>query len=139
MLNKQTSLLIFVLACLFLSGCRTVSSSGMTLESHCPADIHVGSKIMHNHLKITKCVSQRRNGLMAVTIRAENLTNKDLQCEYRYTWFDADGLDIETGMSIWKPANFHGKARVNMSAIAPSKNVNDYKLVLRFTKSSTRF
>lgn len=134
MQNRVTLFMTLAIVCLSLLGCRSARYSGIITESHSQGNIQAGYQMVDKRIVIVGSSSHIRNGLLNVIIQAKNLTSIDLPCEYKYTWYDADGICVETGMSIWKPICFNGETQSDMSAVAPNKRVKHYKLALRFTK-----
>ena len=134
---------VAALACglaLVLNGCRTAPSAGITVESYRKNTITVNSKILGGWLSVTEVTAVRgENGLLSAQVTAQNTTQKDCQFEYRFEWLDKNGLSINTLMTTWIPINASGLEKSRMRAVAPSREAEDFILIVRFRRSSERW
>jgi uncharacterized protein YcfL len=51
--------------------------------------------------------------------------------EYRFEWFDAEGLPIESNVSLWKPDLLYGKETKWIKALCPVPNAKGFKVMIR--------
>lgn len=121
-----------------LSSCRT-PSSGITIESYPSTRIAINSKLVGRRLSITEYNARKQNDLLQVQISARNPTQRDCQFEYRFEWKDKDGMIVETPMTTWVPISVSAKETTHMKAIAPTTAVEDFVLIVRFSRPSTRW
>jgi uncharacterized protein YcfL len=124
---------------LLLGGCVATSSSTTVEKSGSEYKVTVNSLVLDNHIRVTERSASRPDGLLKAQVRGKNMKAKDIQFEYRFIWLDADGMRIDTGMSIWKPLLLSGKEDAFMVGIAPTPQAVDFLLGVRFLQSSTRW
>ena len=108
------------------------SQTGTMVRSYHPDKLVENSRIVANRLKVLHRDADRVNGLLRIQITVENVTDERLQFEYRYTWFDASGFEIETPMSNWQTVVVNAKDEAYMSGVAPNAVVEDFKFVVRY-------
>jgi uncharacterized protein YcfL len=123
------------------SSCRTpVTSAGETMESYPSNKVKVNGRLFGQRFTITdSAVAKGDNGLLKATVSVESLRNRDMQIEFRYRWLDGDGIEVTTGSSIWNARSVGAREKLLMTGIAPSKNVEDFILDVRFAYPSTRW
>jgi uncharacterized protein YcfL len=130
--------LLSVLVALSMSSCRT-PSAGLVVESYPKTKITVNSKMCGQKLEVVQYAAAKRNGLLEAQITLQNTTSKDFACEYMYRWLDKNGMEITSAVSTWKQVSISSKQKLMLNAIAPSKDVEDFMIDIRFFRSSTRW
>ena len=123
-----------LLLTLTLSGCATsgLEATGKPLGD--PA--YAKFLVIHNEPLADKIIIQEMHsritgGLLEVSIVLANLTATDKNIQYRFSWYDANNFEVEQGTEAWTPVTLHGKATVNMQAMAPNASVTTYKINVR--------
>jgi len=87
---------------------------------------------------------QRDDGLLSIQVTAQNIRtsfwsqasswfmgDNPYQIAYRFTWFDADGMEVETATSTWVPLIVIPGDTVRLKAISPSAQCKDFSLAIR--------
>lgn len=49
---------------------------------------------------------------------------------YRFEWFDANGVQVNTPTSTYLPRQIEGKESIFISAVAPTPSAKDFRLKL---------
>jgi uncharacterized protein YcfL len=139
----RSALAIFLLPLLLVGAgsCRApLTSAGARMESYPGNQLKVNSRLFGRWFTITdSAVAQGENGLLKVTISAENLKNKDAQIEFRFRWLDADGIEVSSVGSLWTARSAAAREKILLTGVAPSKIVKDFILDIRFAYPSTRW
>ncbi len=142
-MKHKFNILLRVTAVLVLigiaAGCRSVPSAGITVESYPKNSISVNSKIMGGLFNVTEVVAAKENDLLNAQVTVQNITRRDCQAEYRFEWMDKNGLSITTPMTVWIPVNASAMEKVRMHGVAPNKAAEDFSLIVRFRRASTRW
>ncbi|MCZ4337026.1 YcfL family protein [Shewanella colwelliana] len=55
----------------------------------------------------------------------------DLRLQYKFTWYDINGLTIEDEGVSWKSLKLHGKQQMQVSAVAPNSSAVRCELYVR--------
>jgi uncharacterized protein YcfL len=68
-------------------------------------------------------------------LRAQaTLRSKDkdtLTFQYRFEWYDAGGLEINSGAGSWKPLILNGRETKTVQGVAPDPRAKEFKLKIR--------
>lgn len=120
------------------TSCRT-PTSGITVESYPHNIVTVNSKIVGGCLTVTEVNAAMRNGLLQAQVRAQNTSQHDLQMEYRFRWFDDKGMEVDTRTAVWTQIGINAMEAVLMQGIAPSLDVKDFILDVRFRRHGLRW
>lgn len=120
-------------------GCQSTSMSTKVEKHGVLYTVNVHSRMMDDSLVVLERNVRKRNDLMEVQVRGQNISTKDLQFEYRFVWMDADGFPIDTGLSVWKPLNLRARDTAWMNGIAPDPRAVDFQMAVRFAHKSNRW
>lgn len=133
--------ILFASALAGTSSCRApLTSAGERMESYPSSQIKVNSRLFGKWFTITdSAVVRGENGLLKITVSAENLKNKDAQFEFRFRWLDKDGIEVTSAGSLWTARSAAARERVLLTGIAPTRIVEDFILDLRFVHPGTRW
>lgn len=69
-------------------------------------------------------------GFLKVQAEVYNDTRERKRANYRFEWFDADGMLINTSLSSWKAISLAGKESQFITAVSPTKTATDFRLKL---------
>ena len=139
--KKLPAIVLMVCLAALCVSCRKLrpSSAGLVVESYPQTEIRVNSKFFKGWFEVTDvAVARGDNGLLQATVTVANLKG-DCQIEYRYRWTDANGIEVTSGMTTWRPLVVGARERKLLTGMAPSKNVEDFILDVRFSYKSTGF
>lgn len=138
--RSYTSFLLAAALVAAAGGCRKLkpSSAGLSVESYAQNQVKVNSKFFDGWFRVTDISSARRNGHLHATVGVENLKS-DCQFEYRFRWLDQNGIEITTGLALWRQSASGAREKVLMTGIAPTREAEDFILDMRFGYASTRW
>ncbi len=116
-----------------LSACSTVN----TVERAEP----VGQRQMVNDKRIITDASLNRavrivgvnetpGEFLKVQIELQNTTRSLKSFNYRFEWFDANGMQVNTPTSTYIPRQIEGKESLFISAVAPTPTAKDFRVKL---------
>lgn len=54
-----------------------------------------------------------------------------LPFQYRFDWYDASGIEINSGAGSWKPLILYGRESKTIQAVAPDPRAKEFKLKIR--------
>lgn len=127
-----------LLALLPLAGCRT-PTSGITIDSYPRTVVTVNSKMVGSRLSVKEVNVVKQGDLLAVQIAVQNVTQRDLQFEYRYRWLDGAGMEVDTRTSTWVPMGVTAREQQMMRGVAPTARAEDFIVDIRLRAPSTRW
>jgi uncharacterized protein YcfL len=132
----KTSKLFFLLlagGALALSGCTTVNS----VEN---ADKQGQRQMVTDQRAITDASLDRKvsivgvnqsmtpGGLLKVQVELQNRTRSLQRFNYRFEWFDANGMQVTTVASALLPDQIEGKESKFIFGVAPNPNCKDFRV-----------
>jgi uncharacterized protein YcfL len=83
-----------------------------------------------SYLQVTDLRAVKRNHLLTVQAEINNTDSDNQQLYYRFKWLDAAGFTVG-GEEAWKPVLVYASQKQTLSAVAPSPQVTDFKLVVQ--------
>jgi len=82
-----------------------------------------------SYLQVTDLKAVKRNHLLVVQAEINNTDDDNQQLFYRFKWFDASGFALAD--EAWKPLVLYAYQKQTLSAVAPSPQATDFKLVVQ--------
>lgn len=125
---RNLIILFLSIVTLAFSGCIS-DTSGIVVEK--------GKLIVHNqrlasHIYLTHHLRRDTStGFAHVQAVLQNADYGDIQFQYRFEWYDKDGMLLEETSPMWHIARVHGKDRKVLEAVSESKQASDFRLVIR--------
>jgi uncharacterized protein YcfL len=75
--------------------------------------------------------SVQAGDLMKVQATLRSRDKDTLPFQYRFEWYDAGGLEINSGAGSWKPLILNGRETKTVQAAAPDSRAKEFKLKIR--------
>jgi uncharacterized protein YcfL len=82
-------------------------------------------------LEVVDLKSALAGDLMRAQATLRSRDRDTLSFEYRFEWFDLNGIEIGAGSSSWKPLILIGRETKSIQASAPDPRAREFKLKLR--------
>ena len=70
------------------------------------------------------------NGLLKIEADLQNLTRRTRRIDYRFEWFDLNGMRVRSAQPGWLNTRIGAGEVVTVSAVAPTRRAVDYELKL---------
>ena len=112
-----------------LSACSS-ATSGISIESS-NQNVVIGNSMLANRLEIQKAMITEVNGLMKAGVPVTSKTSSDMRLQYRFYWYDAQGLEVSGTNSPWRHFVLHGKDSVTLQAVANNPKATQYRINIR--------
>jgi uncharacterized protein YcfL len=118
---------------LALSGCTTVNSvenadkqgqRQMVTDQRAITDASLGRKV--SIVGVNQ--SMTPGGLLKVQVELENRTRSLQRFNYRFEWFDANGMQVTTVASALLPDQIEGRESKFILGVAPNPNCKDFRV-----------
>lgn len=85
----------------------------------------------NRRLRVTEVNEGRAaNGLRIVEATVLNTTDKTRRFRYRYSWFDGQGLGIQTPSPVWIDQTVAARGEVRVRSVASVPGAEDFRLEL---------
>jgi len=130
---------VAISASLGLVGCSTtagVEATGKTAWDEQGARSLEKNVVFNNSgLKGDIQIVDVKSAMAGNVMRAQaTLRSKDrdtLPFQYRFDWYDAGGLEINSGAGSWKPLILYGRESKTIQGVAPDPRAKEFKLKIR--------
>lgn len=130
---------ISLIASFAFTGCSTtagVETSGkMTWDDQGARTLDKNVVFNNSGLKGDFQILDIKSAMAGDMMRAQvTLRSKDkdtLPFQYRFEWFDASGIEINSGSGSWKPLTLNGKESKTIQSVAPDPRGKEFKLKIR--------
>lgn len=139
MMKRVGALMCAAAALALAAGCLSYSPTVIEKEG-AQYDVRVGSLLLNNHIRVTeRSVDRNVNDLLVAQVRGQNVSNRDVQFEYRFLWKDAAGRLMSSGTSVWTPLRLTARQIGFMQATATSPAATDFLMELRFVRDASNW
>lgn len=122
-------------ALLFSSGCATVN----TVEPAQPAARRqmlpdkrvITDSTLNRHVNVVGVnVAEGTGGFLKVQVELQNRTSSVQAFNYRFEWFDENGIIINLPTAAAIPRTIEGKETIFITATSPTERARDFRLKL---------
>ncbi|ATC97257.1 YcfL family protein [Pseudoalteromonas tunicata] len=139
-LVKLSSVIIFAIA---LSGCvhnpittgigtKTISVNQKMLdETSLQNYIEVDNSRLAGRLHISQILTRKQNDYLNVAVQIKSDYHKSQKLQYRISWFDQQGFEIEPNSQNWQPIDLHGGQNKELLGLAQNTQANSFKFYIR--------
>lgn len=132
----MTSLIGRMLLCWALVACSTSGIEGRVQGGTPENPVFKQELIIHSDALARKIVladirSHFVGDLLAATVVLQNKSDRDQSFQYRFSWYDQAGIELEAGADNWTPLVLHGQESASVQAIAPNTDARSYKINVR--------
>jgi len=131
-LNKAMK---FLSVCLFTAAVGACATSGVVGESDPSGEkselIEIQNKSLAKKVSIQNFKTRVVNDLLNVQVEIESQFSSTQEFQYKFSWFDATGFEVEGEANSWRTLILTGKETKTVQAVAPNPTAKKYRMVLR--------
>jgi len=124
-----------VLVLIMGAGCVSSSTGGLEVsmsEGGGQATVRVDDRQFKRLIDVENAIVRRAvSGFLEANVVARNRAGNDIFIQYKFEWFDKDGMAIQPGGRPWEQTTIHGGEAVTLSATAPEKSGVRYIVRIR--------
>jgi uncharacterized protein YcfL len=144
-MKKYFLLLFFVVSAILLTGCGETTDKRVNLDTGIKSDnlannaltrpvygafsLLIGEGI---DLKDVK-VFTNDAGFMEIQVTGYNRAIYTKRFDYKVEWLDKNGVVVDSKASVWMPVSAKSRTTFSFKAVAPAKNVVDFRMNTRKT------
>lgn len=122
-----------------LNGCSTtagVAAGGKTVWNDDGArelskKVVFESSSLAGDLKVVDLQSALAGNMMRAQATLKSKDRDTLSFQYRFDWYDASGMEINSGAGSWKPLIITGRETKTVQSVAPDPRAKEFKLKIR--------
>ena len=128
-----------LIASLGLAGCSTtagVETTGKmawdeqgarTLEKN----VIFNNSSLKGDIQIVDVKSAMAGDMMRAQATLRSKDRDTVPFQYRFDWYDANGMEIKSGAGSWKPLILYGRESKTIQSVAPDPRGKEFKLKIR--------
>lgn len=75
-------------------------------------------------------------GILRAQVSLLNSGSRDINCQYKFLWFDANDIELRPGQGAWRAVTLHGGEEVRVAGSAASTDATGFKLEVRPQKDT---
>lgn len=125
------------------AGCNTTQNQVNTVEPANPAYVQrtiedrrvIRDRDTARAVSVVKVVDGTTEGMMRVGVEVQNRRMSTFRFNYRFDWFDAQGLPVTTPASTMVSQQIEGGQAMTLTSVAPHPGAKDFRLSIQ---ASTR-
>ncbi len=126
-------LLVLLLA---LSGCKSVDTVERINPEAIPDPVAderiVTDPTLRRHITVVEVNRATVSGdLTRVQVRLQNNLRRDRTVQYRFEWYDAEDMFVDSPTSVWRVRTLKGGETIALSDVAPNPRAVDFVLKLQ--------
>ena len=118
-----------LIACFGLvMGCVTTSTGGFEVSVYegqpDAAAVRADDQFFSKCFSVdTVGVRREPSGVASLQVQLRNRLREDVPIQYKFTFFDKDGMEVQPGVRAWEQKTIHGGESASLSSVAPEKSV----------------
>jgi uncharacterized protein YcfL len=89
------------------------------------------SSTLSRKVAIDEMTSSKVGDMLLAQVTLRSKAGETLSFQYKFEWFDLNGLALNAASATWKPLIIYGKESKTIQGLAPDPRGRDYKLLLR--------
>jgi uncharacterized protein YcfL len=75
--------------------------------------------------------SSKAGDMLLAQVTMHSKAGETINLQYKFEWFDLNGLALNASSATWKPLLIYGKESKTIQGLAPDPRGREYKLLLR--------
>ena len=125
------SMLALVVAGALVAGCSSQTvKTGPGKEDKVKYEV-VTSGDTKDRLDVISVVGGKSGDLVKASAEVQNDSNFNYTFEYRFKWYDANGMEISPDSTAWTPVAIMAHETKSLQALAPNPTAATFKLFLQ--------
>ena len=126
---KSVIFLSGLLIAMFITGCGSMSV--MDVDANSEGNSVVNFKDSPVDVKVLSTKSRFVNGMLQAQVELESDDSDPTELNYKFVWFDSDGMSIDSDNSPWQPLYLSGREVKSLRGLAPNPAARTFKVVIK--------
>jgi len=84
-----------------------------------------------SYITISDLRSVLIGGLIKANVTISSLAHDTLPLQYKFRWFDINGMEVSPDSTAWQPVILYGKDQKVVQGVAPNVGVKEFKILFR--------
>ncbi|MCX7044896.1 MAG: YcfL family protein [Candidatus Sumerlaeota bacterium] len=122
------------------SGCNTSPNTmvGQSGQGGLNAYVNIANRSLQKDITLVNALSKETNGFLVAAVTLKSHVKSTQEFEYKFQWFDANGLEIRDVKTHWQLDRIFGYEEKQLQGIAPTELAATFKLMIREPQPVTR-
>ncbi len=116
-------------AAIVLSGCAQ-NTSGISIDSS-NQNVVLGNEVLGKSLEFGNAKTSEVNERLLAQVMVTNKSSESQNLQYRFNWYDEQGLEVDSGKSPWRQFIVYGNDSVTLQGVALNPNAKNFRVSLR--------
>ena len=121
--------LIAAIAALAMVGCAS-NTAGLRIDG-ASQTVLFGDNVLAGRLKIEDIATTQVDGRARGVVRLVSQYQGDQAIQYRFYWYDDQGLEVNNKLSPWRQTILRGAEEVSISEISINPNGRQFRVQIR--------
>lgn len=121
--------LICLLSALALMGCAD-NSAGLRVDGGTQR-VLIGDNVLAGRLSVEDIATSAFDGHTRGVVRLLSQYSGDQHLQYRFYWYDNEGLEVNTQPGPWKQIIIRGEETVSLSEVSVNPNGTQFRVQIR--------
>ncbi len=126
--SRSPGLLLLLLASVLLYGCAQREADGQEDYSDL---VHYETGTLQGRVQVVDVIEQWHNDVLQVQVTVENPSAFRTDYQYKFRWFNAEGMEVAAEGEPWKPRELAARSRDHLQGVAPNPSVKRFELRVR--------
>ncbi|KJY83527.1 YcfL protein: an outer membrane lipoprotein that is part of a salvage cluster [Vibrio galatheae] len=122
--------LISLAAAVLLAGCASSNTAGLRIDGASQTVIF-GDNVLAGQISIEDISTVDVDGRARGVVRLLNQSKGDQYIQYRFYWYDDQGLEVNNKLSPWRQSILRGGEEVSISEISINPNGRQFRVQIR--------
>ncbi|CAK4068539.1 YcfL family protein [Vibrio sp. 16] len=121
--------LIAAIAALAMAGCAS-NTAGLRIDG-ASQTVLFGDNVLAGRLKIEDIATTQVDGRARGVVRLVSQYQGDQAIQYRFYWYDDQGLEVNTKLGPWRQAIVRGTESIAISEVSLNPNGTQFRVQIR--------
>jgi uncharacterized protein YcfL len=118
-----------------LTGCSTAGiQAGDSSQAMSPY-LLVDDPSLADQISVAKVAHDQVGDIMRATVTLKSNRNRSIQFQYRFSWYDQNGMELDGSGKTYRTLTLRGKDAVPVTSVAPSPYATEFKIRIQKVKA----
>lgn len=121
------------------SGCSTTAGIEATGKNDWDQDgarilaknVVINNSSLAGDIQVLDLKSAMAGDMMKAQVTLRSKDRDTINIQYAFNWFDAQGMAVGSGTTVWKPFIIYGREAKVIQAVAPDPRARQFKINIR--------
>nr|WP_198517267.1 YcfL family protein [Vibrio sp. HA2012] len=125
----KKSLACCLSAVFFMAGCTSITA-GLRVDSQ-TQKVVFADRVLGNRLEVGDIAIIESEGHSRGIVTLSSQYGSDQHIQYRFYWYDDDGLEVNSKQAAWKGAVVHGYDVISVSEVSVNPRGTQFRVQIR--------